>query len=367
MRAIGAAVVDERRSSARRRAARARGRRLRRDRPPARLAARRGSALPGDPQARPVGSDRRGDRDPAGADRREVELAAVADERSAGWRRRHRRTPVPYVPPDPETIGVTRRQFFNRGIVALTCAGLAGFGAAAVGFLWSAPKGGFGGKINIGKLYDIIVRDRAGRGLLLRPRPMWIRLPGRGPAQSRKIYASPVLTARRPASTRCTRSARTLDSACRTAFRRSGSNAPATAASTTGSARSAVARRPAAWTASASSISGGEVTLDTGAIFLGPADRHQHDRPGGRGSALHHGWGVTLMFAIATWEFTLFLWASSDRLGRLRRRQHLRQAEPQGGRGRFELAPNRKPYYDDEALGGPRLERVQLFGLLTSP
>ena len=29
-----------------------------------------------------------------------------------------------------------------------------------------------------------------------------------------------------------------------------------------------------------------------------------------------------------------------------------------------ELAPNRKPYYDDETLEGPRLERVQLFGVL---
>jgi mono/diheme cytochrome c family protein len=31
----------------------------------------------------------------------------------------------------------------------------------------------------------------------------------------------------------------------------------------------------------------------------------------------------------------------------------------------LELAPNRKPYYDDDELEGPRLERVQLFGLLT--
>jgi mono/diheme cytochrome c family protein len=30
----------------------------------------------------------------------------------------------------------------------------------------------------------------------------------------------------------------------------------------------------------------------------------------------------------------------------------------------IELAPNRKPYYDDETLEGPRLERMQLLGLL---
>ena len=30
----------------------------------------------------------------------------------------------------------------------------------------------------------------------------------------------------------------------------------------------------------------------------------------------------------------------------------------------MELAPNRKPYYDDEELEGPRLERVQLWGVV---
>ena len=30
----------------------------------------------------------------------------------------------------------------------------------------------------------------------------------------------------------------------------------------------------------------------------------------------------------------------------------------------LELAANRKPYYDDETLEGPRLERVQFYGVL---
>ena len=32
----------------------------------------------------------------------------------------------------------------------------------------------------------------------------------------------------------------------------------------------------------------GDVVVNTGVIVTGPADRHQHDRPGGRGPALHH-------------------------------------------------------------------------------
>ena len=55
-----------------------------------------------------------------------------------------------YVPPDPETLGVTRRQFFNRSIVLLMGLGLTGFGAAVLAFLWPQPKGGFGSKIRVG-------------------------------------------------------------------------------------------------------------------------------------------------------------------------------------------------------------------------
>jgi cytochrome b6-f complex iron-sulfur subunit len=64
--------------------------------------------------------------------------------------------PVPYVPIDPETLGVTRRQFFNRSIVAMFGLGLSGFGAAVLAFLWPTLGGGFGSKITIGKFDDIM-------------------------------------------------------------------------------------------------------------------------------------------------------------------------------------------------------------------
>jgi cytochrome b6-f complex iron-sulfur subunit len=63
--------------------------------------------------------------------------------------------PAPYVPPDPETLGVTRRQFFNRSIIAMFALGLSGFGAAVLAFLWPTLSGGFGAKIRVGKLDDI--------------------------------------------------------------------------------------------------------------------------------------------------------------------------------------------------------------------
>jgi mono/diheme cytochrome c family protein len=72
------------------------------------------------------------------------------------------------------------------------------------------------------------------------------------------------------------------------------------------------------------------------------------------------------MFAAATWGFALVLglvlllaWLIYGIVNVFGRR-----ARQEVG-SELELAPNRKPYYDDDVLEGPRLERVQVFGLLT--
>lgn len=74
--------------------------------------------------------------------------------------------PVPavYVPPDAETLGFTRRQFFNRSIVAMMGLSLAGFGASLIAFLWPRKGGGFGSTIAVGNIDDIIksIRDNKG-------------------------------------------------------------------------------------------------------------------------------------------------------------------------------------------------------------
>jgi len=96
---------------------------------------------------------------------REVERAAVLE-------REHERTvvlapppapPARRVPLDPETLGVTRRQFLNRGIVQLFGIGLGAFGAATIAFLWPSATGGFGSKIVLpDSLDDILsqIRDK---------------------------------------------------------------------------------------------------------------------------------------------------------------------------------------------------------------
>jgi cytochrome b6-f complex iron-sulfur subunit len=65
------------------------------------------------------------------------------------------RAPVHYEPVDEEELGVTRRQFFNRGILTGFGLSLAGFGAASLAFLWPTGAGGSGTKVNVGTLDQI--------------------------------------------------------------------------------------------------------------------------------------------------------------------------------------------------------------------
>jgi cytochrome b6-f complex iron-sulfur subunit len=65
------------------------------------------------------------------------------------------RAPVRYEPVDEEELGVTRRQFFNRGILTGFALSLGGFGAAALAFVWPSGAGGSGTKVNVGTLDKI--------------------------------------------------------------------------------------------------------------------------------------------------------------------------------------------------------------------
>ncbi|HUF97134.1 MAG TPA: Rieske 2Fe-2S domain-containing protein [Ilumatobacter sp.] len=77
---------------------------------------------------------------------------------------------MPWVAPDPDAIGVSRRVFFNRAIVSLMAASLGTFSAASfVAFLWPTKTGGFGGKVPVGRLSDIQAGITAGNGFFYAP------------------------------------------------------------------------------------------------------------------------------------------------------------------------------------------------------
>ena len=103
--------------------------------------------------------------------------------------------PAPRAPMDPEALGVTRRQFFNRSIVGFFTLGLTGFGAASIGFLWPTLSGGFGAKIKVGKLDEILGEIRTNREpFYLAEARTWIApYPGDAVAKASKAYDGAVL------------------------------------------------------------------------------------------------------------------------------------------------------------------------------
>lgn len=81
----------------------------------------------------------------------------------------------PWVAPDPEVVGVARRQFLNRSIIGLMILNISGFGAAVVAQLWPGASEGFGASITVGPISDVVAEIRANNGFLYRPEGrMWI-------------------------------------------------------------------------------------------------------------------------------------------------------------------------------------------------
>jgi cytochrome b6-f complex iron-sulfur subunit len=93
---------------------------------------------------------------PAGG--RAFESAALAQRSSGDLVKVAAPAPLDIIRPpmDLEQLGATRRAFLNRSIIAMFVAGLAGFGGAVLNFLWPTLSGGFGAKVTVGSLDDII-------------------------------------------------------------------------------------------------------------------------------------------------------------------------------------------------------------------
>ncbi len=103
--------------------------------------------------------------------------------------------PAPFVPPDPEAIGVTRRQFLNRSIIGFFSLGLLAFGASALAYIWPKLGGGFGSKITVGNVSDLLAEIRANNGFLYKAEGrMWLtEYPSSALSKAESVYPPPVL------------------------------------------------------------------------------------------------------------------------------------------------------------------------------
>jgi cytochrome b6-f complex iron-sulfur subunit len=124
----------------------------------------------------------------------EVEQAA-ATQRSMALAKPAGLPPVPWVAPEPDAIGVTRRQFFNRTLVTMMSVSVGTFGLACIAFLYPKGGNGFGSKVNAGKLDDIIQGIRGNKGFFYLPEARtWVtEYPTDAISKAEKVYKGPVL------------------------------------------------------------------------------------------------------------------------------------------------------------------------------
>jgi cytochrome b6-f complex iron-sulfur subunit len=98
-------------------------------------------------------------------------------------------------PADPETVGVNRRQFFNRSIVAAQSLVLGSFSLAIIGFLWPSLSGGFGGKVKAGDIKDILsqIADKKEPFYVPEARAYINPYPEIDLARAKKVYSAAIL------------------------------------------------------------------------------------------------------------------------------------------------------------------------------
>lgn len=133
----------------------------------------------------------------ATASGKELELAAAIERResSKALVTAGSSAPTAWVPPDPDVLGATRRQFMNRGIIGGFVVGLSGFGAACIAYLWPKLGGGFGSAINLGNVSELQTEIRANQGFLYKPEGrMWVtEYPAGALEKARAVYSAPEL------------------------------------------------------------------------------------------------------------------------------------------------------------------------------
>jgi cytochrome b6-f complex iron-sulfur subunit len=129
-----------------------------------------------------------------------TELETAGRERADDTRATYENTPATrkrgdvtvWEPVDEEELGVSRRQFLNRGLVGVVGFSVAGFGAACLGFLWPTGSAGFGGKIGAGKTSDIIdyINSHAAPFYIPEARAYVVQYPPTDLPAAKKVYSA---------------------------------------------------------------------------------------------------------------------------------------------------------------------------------
>ncbi len=175
-------------------------------------------------------------------------------------------------PVDEEELGVSRRQFLNRGLVVSVGFSVAGFGAACLGFLWPTGAAGFGGKINAGRTSDIteFIQDKAEPFYIPEARAYVVEYPPDDLDNAKKAYNAITYAGMEEGFVALYQ--RCVHLGCRVPWCQSSQwfECPCHGSKYNRVGEKTAGPAPRGLDSFAITVSGGELTIDTGNIQLGP-------------------------------------------------------------------------------------------------
>jgi cytochrome b6-f complex iron-sulfur subunit len=207
-----------------------------------------------------------------GVSGRQVEASAALDRRPAAPATTNTEV-APFVAPDADALGISRRKFFNRSIVILMGLSLSGFGAAILAFLWPMPKGGFGSKIRVGNVADISAKITASKGFLYSAEGrMWMtNYPTSAVEKAKQVYPAAVLPSMEAGIVALYQKCPHLGCRVPSCATSQWFECPCHGSQYNLAGEKKGGPAPRGMDRFATSVAGGVLTVDTGQIFQGPA------------------------------------------------------------------------------------------------
>lgn len=207
-----------------------------------------------------------------GVSGRQVEASAALDRRPAAPATTNTEV-APFVPPDADALGISRRKFFNRSIIVLMGLSLSGFGAAVLAFLWPMPKGGFGSKIRVGSVADISAKITASKGFLYSAEGrMWMtNYPVSAVEKAKQVYPAAVLPSMEAGIVALYQKCPHLGCRVPSCATSQWFECPCHGSQYNMAGEKKGGPAPRGMDRFATSVTGGVLTVDTGQIFQGPA------------------------------------------------------------------------------------------------
>lgn len=180
--------------------------------------------------------------------------------------------PATWTPPDEREVGIARRQFLNRGLVALFAVGIGGFAANALRFLWPQGSGGFGSKISIGSISDINTNIEKNNGFYYVPEgKLWItKYPPYAVVKAKAVYQAPVLASLEAGLAVMYQKCPHLGCRVPSCLTSKWFECPCHGSQYNQAGEKKGGPAPRGMDRFATSVSGGSLTVDTGTVILGP-------------------------------------------------------------------------------------------------